>query len=89
MTININTPRLFLNLKDYDLQIMFGILITENDNAAQKRRKLNLLREKIGKAGIALKSLGEEQGVYVRDVIDAMQEIKISNYTPKGKYQVK
>lgn len=85
-SITINKP--FLNLKDSDLQVMFGILISDADSSSKKRYKLNKLREKIEKTGIQLMTLGEEEGILMDELYSHIKRIENSNYTPKGKHVV-
>ena len=84
----ITTSRPFLNLKDSDLQKMFGILINDGDNAAQRRYKINQLREKIGKAGITMRKLGDEEGVLINDIVDQLKVPSTGTYIPKRKYSI-
>lgn len=88
MTININTSKPFLNLKDSDLQIMFGILIYDSDSSRQKRNKINKLREKIGKAGIPLRRLGDQEGILINELAGSVKEVGLQSYIPQGKHAV-
>lgn len=67
---------------------MFGILVDESDNARQKRDKLNALRMKIGKAGITLRKLGDEDGVFIEDVVKSIKATTAGGYKAKRNYDL-